>query len=70
MTKMLLDKAGVRYDNVDAVANADEAKEFGISKAPTMLVPDGDSYDVYDSAGAIAGWIKDNAGKQHSEASV
>jgi hypothetical protein len=33
---------------------------FGITKAPTMLVPDGDSFDVYDNASQISGWIKES----------
>jgi hypothetical protein len=57
MAKMLLDKAGIEYENIDAVANKELTISFGITKAPTMLVPNGDTFDVYDNASQIAGWI-------------
>lgn len=38
MAKMLLDKAGVEYEVVDATQNAELTKKFGVVKAPTMFV--------------------------------
>lgn len=57
-SKMMLDKAGVKYD----VVNAEEAKEttlrFGIKKVPTLLVPDGNDFKVYDNASEIRKYIE------------
>jgi anaerobic ribonucleoside-triphosphate reductase len=58
MAKMLLDKAGIKYDNIDASTHLDQVNAFGITAAPTMIVPDGASFDVYRNASEIAGWIK------------
>ena len=59
-SKMMLDKAGVKY----AVINAEEDKEttlkFGIKKAPTLLVPNGNGFDVYDNASEIRKYIESN----------
>jgi len=38
MAKMLLDKAGVEYEVVDATQNTELTKKFGVNKAPTMFV--------------------------------
>lgn len=55
---MMLDKAGVKYD----VVNAEEAKEttlrFGIKKVPTLLVPNGNDFKVYDNASEIRKYIE------------
>lgn len=55
--KMMLDKEGIAYRAVDAMSNKDMALAYGIMKAPTLLVPNGDSYDVYDNASEIRGYI-------------
>ncbi len=60
MAKMLLDKAGVQYKVIDAEENIDETIKYGIKKAPTLLVPDGDSYDVYENASLIKGYIEES----------
>jgi hypothetical protein len=31
---------------------------YGVTKAPTLLVPNGDSYDVYENASLIKGYIE------------
>ena len=38
MADMLLNKAGVKFDKIDAEENADMTKEFGVKTAPTMVV--------------------------------
>ena len=38
MAKMLLQKAGIEVEVVDATANTEMAKEYGVTKAPTMFV--------------------------------
>ncbi len=58
MAKMLLDKAGIKYTVVDAEENKEKTISFGIKKAPTLLVPNGDSYDVYDNASNIKKYIE------------
>ena len=57
MAKMILDKAGFRYRNVDAIANKDMAIAYGIKQAPTLLVPDGNSYKAYENASLIKGYL-------------
>lgn len=58
MAKMLLDKEGINYKNIDATTNKDTTLAYGITKAPTLLVPHGDSYDVYENASLIRGYIE------------
>ena len=53
MAKSILDKAGIKYIAIDAEDEKDKALLFGVKKAPTMLVPNKDGYDRYDSAGFI-----------------
>ena len=60
MAKMLLDKAGIKYKVIDAEDNKDETTRLGIKKVPTLLVPDGDSYDVYENASLIKGYIEES----------
>ena len=58
MAKMLLDKANLEYEVIDAEENIELTKSFGITKAPTLLVPNGDAYDVYSNASEIKGYIE------------
>ena len=57
-SKMMLDKAGVKY----TVINAEEEKELtvklGVKKAPTLLVPNGSGYDAFDNASEIRKFIE------------
>ena len=57
-SKMMLDKAGVKY----TVVNAEEDKEltikYGVKKAPTLLVPTGSGYTAYDNASEIRKYIE------------
>ncbi|MBQ7452896.1 MAG: ribonucleoside triphosphate reductase [Clostridia bacterium] len=57
MAKMLLDKAGVKYTVIDAEDNAEVTKSYGVLKAPTLLVPNGEVYDRYDNASEINRYI-------------
>jgi anaerobic ribonucleoside-triphosphate reductase len=63
MAKMLLDKDGIKYHNIDATSDKDTAVAFGVTKAPTLLVPNGDSYDVYENASLIKGYIEKVKGR-------
>jgi ribonucleoside-triphosphate reductase len=38
MADMLLNKAGVKFDKIDAEENVDMTKEYGVKTAPTMVV--------------------------------
>ena len=58
MAKMILDKAGYHYHNVDAAANKDLTLAYGIKQAPTLLVPNGESYMVYENASLIKGYLE------------
>ncbi|MCQ2793851.1 MAG: ribonucleoside triphosphate reductase [Bacilli bacterium] len=61
MAKMLLDKAGVKYKNIDAMKNKDQTTAMGVYKAPTLLVPNKKgAYDRYDNASLIKKYIEDN----------
>ena len=58
MAKMLLDKAGISYDVIDAEENVSLTRKFNVSKAPTLIVPNGDNVDVYENASNIKGFIE------------
>ncbi|MBP3733032.1 MAG: ribonucleoside triphosphate reductase, partial [Bacilli bacterium] len=59
MAKMLLDKAGIKYNVVDAEENVEQTKAFGVRKAPTLIVPKADgSNDVFENASNIKGYIE------------
>ena len=57
-SKMMLDKAGIKYTTVNAEEEKDLTMKFGIKKAPTLLVPNGSSFDVYDNASEIRKYIE------------
>ena len=58
MAKMLLEKAGVCFRTIYAEDDAELAKRFKIVKAPTLVVPHGDSYDQYENASNIKGFVE------------
>ena len=58
MAKMLLDKAGIAYEVVDAEENVDMTKQYGVKKAPTLIVPMADGLKVYENASNIKGYIE------------
>ena len=57
-SKMMLDKAGIIYDVVNAEENKELTVKFGVKKAPTLLVPNGDKFDAYDNASEIRKYIE------------
>ena len=58
IAKQMLDKAGVEYTQVDAVENKDMTVKYGVNKAPTLLVPNGNGFDRYDNASLIRKYIE------------
>ena len=57
MAKMLLDKSGIHYQMIDATTNVEKTKAYGVKQAPTLIVPNGDSYSTYENASLIKGYI-------------
>lgn len=58
MAKMMLDRAGVKYTAIDAEDQKDLTYKYGVQKAPTLLVPDGDKFDRYDNASEIKRYVE------------
>ena len=58
MAKMLLEKAGISYKWIDAEENIELTNKYGVKKAPTLIVPNGDSLDVFENASNIKGYIE------------
>ena len=58
MAKMLLDKANIRYEVIDAEENVELTKKYNVKKAPTLLVPNGNGIDVFENASNIKGFIE------------
>ena len=58
MAKMLLEKAGIKYKMVDAEDEKETTLKYGVKKAPTLLVPNDDSFDRYENASEIKGFIE------------
>lgn len=58
LAKSMLDKAGISYTVVDAEDEKDVTVSYGVKKAPTLLVPNGNGYDVYDNASKIKKFIE------------
>ena len=60
MAKMLLEKANIKYKWVDAEENVELTNKFGVRKAPTLLVKEGDKVVSYENASNIKGYIEGN----------
>ena len=58
MAKMLLDKAGIHYTVIDAEDNKEKTLQYKVNKAPTLIVPTEDGYDVFENASNIKGYIE------------
>lgn len=58
MAKMLLDKANIKYQVIDAEENVEMTKKFNVRKAPTLIVPNGNGVDVFENASNIKGFIE------------
>ncbi len=58
MAKMLLDKAGIHYTVIDAEENKEKTLQYKVNKAPTLIVPNENGYDVFENASNIKGYIE------------
>ena len=58
MAKMLLEKANIPYQWVDAEENIELTNQYGVRKAPTLLVQEGDDVVSYENASNIKGYIE------------
>ncbi|HOZ02444.1 MAG TPA: ribonucleoside triphosphate reductase [Bacilli bacterium] len=58
MAKMLLDKDQIKYVVIDAEEERDLTEQYDITKAPTLIVPTEEGYDVYENASNIKGYIE------------
>lgn len=58
MAKMLLDKAHISYTAIDAEEEKDLTYKYQIKKAPTLLVPNGSSYDRFENVSDIKRFIE------------
>ena len=57
MAKMMLDKAGIAYECVDAATHLELTQSFGIKQAPTLVAPGTDGFTIYENASNIKGFI-------------
>ena len=53
MAKSILANAGIKYTIIDATVEKELALNYGVTKAPTLLVPNNDKYDTYNNASEI-----------------
>ena len=58
MAELMLSKAKVKFDGVNAMENAELSKKFAIKLTPTLIVADGDSYKVYENASNVRKYIE------------
>ncbi len=64
MAKMLLDKAGIKYTVIDAEDEKETTRNFNVTKAPTMLVPNGEKYARFDNVSDISKFIDSQKAKK------
>ena len=57
-SKMMLDKAGIKYEVINAEENKELTLKYGVKKAPTLLVPNGNGVVAYDNASEIRKYIE------------
>ena len=58
MAEIMLDKAGVDVEAVNAMQNAALSKKFAVKLTPTLIVADGDSYKVFENASNVRKYIE------------
>lgn len=60
MAKMLLDQAKMSYDVVDAEDQKEITVQYGVKKAPTLLVPTANGIEVYENVSNIKKFIEEH----------
>ena len=58
MAELMLDKAGLNVESINAMQNAELSKKFAVKLTPTLVVADGDSYKVYENASNVRKYIE------------
>ena len=58
MAELMLGKAGVDVEAVNAMQHAELSKKFAVKLTPTLVVADGDSYKVYENASNVRKYIE------------
>jgi len=56
-SKIMLQKAGIEFSEIDAEENKELTAKMGIKEAPTLVVPVGDVYEKYANPSEIRGYI-------------
>ena len=58
MSKAMLEKAGIAFQEIDAIDNKELTIAYGVRDGGTLLVPNGNGFDRYDNPSAIKGYIE------------
>lgn len=58
MAELMLNKAHMEFEEVNAMEQAELSKKFDIKLTPTLIVADGDSYSVYENASNVRKYIE------------
>ena len=58
MAELMLGKAHIDFDGVNAMQNAELSKKFDVKLTPTLVVADGDTYKVYENASNVRKYIE------------
>jgi ribonucleoside-triphosphate reductase len=58
MSKAMLEKAGIEFQEIDAIDNKELTIAYGVRDGGTLLVPNGNGFDRYDNPSAIKGYIE------------
>ena len=60
MAELMLNKANMEFEEVNAMEQAELSRKFDIKLTPTLIVADGDSYSVYENASNVRKYIESN----------
>ncbi len=60
MAEIMLNKAHMDFEEVNAMEQADLSKKFDVKLTPTLIVANGDSYSVYENASNVRKYIENN----------
>jgi len=58
MAKLLLEKENINFISINAEEDVELTRSYGVRLAPTLLVPNGDSYDKYENLSNIKLYIE------------